>query len=221
MTTPTERRRMTPPTLAPGKFSTKILDILPGVSLLNPIATAKQTASLLSLAGLAWVISHLPSIPDSALYSDLRRPAVAVLISASVYLLLLGLQAFMHQIEDHPPLRRELGWVIVHAMVLVTVGGSLLRGPRSFALLAGLEGLVSVVSAVSAVALFVYGYSAWVVSRDEKSAGNDDRDRSTPIWQTHALQVFACLPLVLSVVWLEWIPTEQAQQAQFQAGSEI
>jgi hypothetical protein len=187
---------------------------------LNPIATAKQTASLLSLAGLAWVISHLPTIPESAIYADLWRPAMAVLISALVYLLVLGLQAFTHSGDEHPSHRRELSWAVVHGLVLAAIGGALLRGARSYALTAGLEGLISVVAAISAVALFVYGYSAWVARRIEEPA-SDRHAAGAPMWITHALQVVACLPLLLSLAYLEFFPSEQAEQVQFHAGAEI
>jgi hypothetical protein len=187
---------------------------------LSPIATAKQTASLLSLAGLAWVISHLPILPDNALYADLKRPAMAVLASAAIYLFLLGLQAFTHAPDSPSARRQDRGWAVVHGLVLLAVGATLFRGARSYALLAGQEGLVSVVAAVSAVALFVYGYSAWSIERN--GIADEPRGEKLPSrWITCALQILACLPLLASIVYLECFPTEQAQQAQFHVGEEI
>jgi hypothetical protein len=187
---------------------------------LSPVATAKQTASLLSLAGLAWVISHLPILPDNALYADLRRPALAVLVSAALYLLLLGLQAFT-QAPDVPAARRQdLGWAIVHGLILLAVGATLFRGARSYALLAGQEALISVVAAVSAVALFVYGYSAWSIQRGGVAEPPSTRTAQSP-WLIVVIQVLACLPLLASLVYLECFPGEQAQHAQFKIGEEI
>jgi hypothetical protein len=189
----------------------------------NPIATAKQTSSLLSLAGLAWVLSHLPSFSASGVYADLRGPAIGVIASAALYLLLLGLQAFARSVEASADFRGECGWAAAHGAVLAAVAASLMRGPRSFVLLAGLEGLLSVVATVSAVALAVNGYAAWLAQRDydgvTRAAATNDQQPS--LARRFLLPAIAALPLVVSTAYLEYFPNEAVQRAQFQSASEV
>jgi hypothetical protein len=189
----------------------------------NPIATAKQTSSLLSLAGLAWVLSHLPSFSASGVYADLRGPAIGIIASAALYLLLLGLQAFARSVEAPNDFRGECVWAAAHGMVLAVVAASLLRGPRSFVLLAGLEGLLSVVATISAVALAVSGYASWLSQRENDSFARASAASlpSTSIVRRCLLPAIAALPLVVSTVYLEYFPNEAVQRAQFQSASEV